>query len=122
MYQGALEENWLLGTFLMVQWLKVLVTQSCPALCDPMDCSRPAFSSHGILQAKILEWIVVTSSRESSQLRALTHISYVSCIGRSAITWEALVIKNLPSTAEDAGLIPSQGTKIPHATTKPTAT
>ena len=33
------------------------VAQSCPTLCDPMDCSPPGFSIHGILQAKILEWI-----------------------------------------------------------------
>ena len=35
----------------------VLVTQSCPALCDPMDCSLPSSSVHGILLAKILEWV-----------------------------------------------------------------
>ena len=40
------------GLFLKV---KVLVTQSCPALCDPMDCSRPSSSVHGILQARIPE-------------------------------------------------------------------
>ena len=34
-----------------------LVTQSCPALCDPMDCSLPGSSLHGILQAGILEWV-----------------------------------------------------------------
>ena len=37
------------------------VTQSCPALCDPMDCSLPVSSVHGILQARILEWIAVPS-------------------------------------------------------------
>ena len=44
----------------------VLVTQSCPTLCDPMDCSLPGSSVHGILQARILEWVVVPSSRVSS--------------------------------------------------------
>ena len=34
-----------------------LVTQSCPTLCDPMDCSLPGCSVHGILQARILEWL-----------------------------------------------------------------
>ena len=34
----------------------VLVTQSCPTLCDPKDCSMPSCSIHGILQARILEW------------------------------------------------------------------
>ena len=36
--------------------MKVLVAQSCPTLCHPMDCSLPGFSVHGILQARILEW------------------------------------------------------------------
>ena len=36
--------------------VKVLVTQLCPTLCDPMDCSPPGSSVHGILQARILEW------------------------------------------------------------------
>ena len=44
--------------------VKVLVSQLCPALCDPMDCS---FSVHGITQARILEWVAVTFSRGSSQ-------------------------------------------------------
>ena len=37
----------------------MLVTQSCPTLCDPTDCSPPGFSVHGILQARILEWIAI---------------------------------------------------------------
>ena len=32
------------------------VAQSCPTLCDPVDCSSPGFSAHGILQARILQW------------------------------------------------------------------
>ena len=36
-----------------------LVTQSCPTLCDPMDCSPPGSSVHRILQARILEWVVI---------------------------------------------------------------
>ena len=39
------------------------VTQSCPALCDPMDCSIPSFSDHGILQARILKWVAMPFSR-----------------------------------------------------------
>ena len=41
----------------------------CPTLCDPMDCSTPSSSVHGILQARILEWVAMPSSRESSQPR-----------------------------------------------------
>ena len=37
------------------------VTQSCPTLCDPMDCSLPGFSLHGISQARILEWVAFPS-------------------------------------------------------------
>ena len=40
--------------------------QSCPALCDPMDHSPPGSSVHGILQARILEWVAISSSRGSS--------------------------------------------------------
>ena len=53
--------------------------QSCLTLCDPMDCSPPGSSVHGILQARILEWVAIPSSRESSPLRDQTHVSGVSC-------------------------------------------
>ena len=46
--------------------VKVLVTQSCPTLCDPLDCSPPGPSVHGILQASILEWVAMPSSKVSS--------------------------------------------------------
>ena len=44
----------------------VLVAQSYPPLCDPMDCSLPGSSVHGILQARILEWFAIPFSRGSS--------------------------------------------------------
>ena len=44
----------------------VKLLQSCPTLYDPMDCSLPGFSVHGILQARILEWVAMPSSRVSS--------------------------------------------------------
>ena len=44
----------------------VLVAQSCPNLCDPMDCSPPGSSVHGVLLARILEWVAMPSSRGSS--------------------------------------------------------
>ena len=46
-------------------FLKGLVAQSCLTLCDPMDCSLPDSSFHGILQARILEWVAISSSRGS---------------------------------------------------------
>ena len=45
---------------------KVLVAQSCPTLCDPMDCSLPGVSVHGIVQARIPEWVAISFSRRSS--------------------------------------------------------
>ena len=47
------------------------VTQSCLTLCDPVDCSPPGSSIHGILQARILEWVGISFSRGSSQTLAL---------------------------------------------------
>ena len=44
------------------QYQKVLVTQSYPSLCNPMECSPPGFSVHGILQARILEWVAISFS------------------------------------------------------------
>ena len=43
--------------------------QLCPALCDPMNCSLPGSSVHGILQARILEWVAIPSFRGYSQPR-----------------------------------------------------
>ena len=54
--------------------------QSCPTLCDLMDCSLPGSTVHGIPQARILEWIAMASSRGYSPPRDQTHIS---CIGRN---------------------------------------
>ena len=50
------------------------------SLCDPMDCSPPGSSVHGIPQARILEWVAMPSCRGSSLLRDRTWLSYVSCI------------------------------------------
>ena len=50
---------------------------SCLTLCDPMDCSRAGSSVHGMLQARIMEWVAISSSRGSSQPRNQTHVSYV---------------------------------------------
>ena len=45
------------------------VTQSCLTLCDPIDCSLPGSSVHGIFQAIVLEWVAISFSRGSSQPR-----------------------------------------------------
>ena len=52
-----------------------LVTQSCPTLCDPIDCSPPGSSVHGISQASMLKWVASPFSRRSSQCRGQTQVS-----------------------------------------------
>ena len=65
--------------------VKVLVTQSCLTLCDPVDCSPPGSSVHGLSQAGILEWVAIPFSRESSQPRDWTLVSYTA--GRFFTIW-----------------------------------
>ena len=48
--------------------------QSCPTLCDPMDCSLPGFSFHGIFQARILEWFAMPSSNLSFVIQFLGRV------------------------------------------------
>ena len=59
---------------------------SCPILCNPMDCSPPGSSVHGILQARILEWVAISFSWGSEQFRDRTHISCVSCVAGEFFT------------------------------------
>ena len=54
---------------------EVLFAQSCPTVCNPMDCSPPGSSVHGVLQARILEWVAIPFSRGSSQPRDRTQVS-----------------------------------------------
>ena len=64
-------------------FLCILSRFSCVQLfCDPMDCSPPGGSIHEILQAIILEWVAISSSRRSSRPKDRTHVSYITCIGR----------------------------------------
>ena len=66
-----------------------LHAQSCPALCNPLDCCLTDSSSHGILQARILELVAISFSKGSSRPRDQT---YISCIQRQILhhctTWE----------------------------------
>ena len=63
------------------------VLQSCPALCNPMDCSPPGSCVYGIHQTRILEWVAMPFSRGSSWLRDRTHICS-SCIAGRFFTTE----------------------------------
>ena len=74
-------------------WLKlcgcyVQLLQSCPTLCSPMDSSLPGSNVHGILQARMLEWVAVPSSRGYSWLRDWV---YISCMWMDSLPlshWE----------------------------------
>ena len=61
------------------------VAESCLPVCDPMDCSPPGFPVHGILQARILEWVAISYSRGSSQLRDQTWVFHIT--GTFFIFW-----------------------------------
>ena len=63
----------------------VLVTQLCPILCDPTDCTLPGSSVYGILQARILEWIAIPFSRGSFPPRDWTQVSCIT--GRLFTIW-----------------------------------
>ena len=71
--------------------------QSCPSLYDPMNCSPPGSSVHGILQARVMECFGMLSSSGSSQSRCQT---LVSCISGKfftiSTTWEGLIIIIFP--------------------------
>ena len=64
---------------------KLLIVQSCPTLCNPMDWSLPGSSVHGIFQARILKRVVIPFSRGSFQPRDQTRVSCIA--GRFFTTW-----------------------------------
>ena len=93
-YDGAILKNINFNLFVWLHWVLVAVlgifcfccgvcycllwcvcVLSCSVVSDPMDCSPPGSSVRGILQARILEWVAMPSSRDSSQPRDWTHIS-----------------------------------------------
>ena len=62
----------------LVSVVCVLVTQSCPTVCDFMDCSPLGFSVHGILKARTVEWVAIPFSRGSSRPRDQTQVSHTA--------------------------------------------
>ena len=83
--QNAIFSAWLSAPSVLLTFLfktsscYCLVSKLCPILCDPMDCFPPASFVYGIFQARMLEWVVISSSRGSSWIRDRTHSS---CTGR----------------------------------------
>ena len=107
------------GTILLLRKLELVIPrgvfgvggcvscQLCPTLCDPVDCSPPSSSVHGILQVGILEWVAISFSRCSFWPRDWTQIS---CIEANALPSELLgkprwlAVKNPPANAGDMRL------------------
>ena len=68
------------------------VAQSCLTLCNPMDCSLPGFSIHGIFQERVLKWVAISFSRRSSWPKDWT---WVSCIvGRCFTSWATIIFNS----------------------------
>ena len=73
---GTLETwGWIIQCAVTTLATTCVYAQLCPILCDPMDCSLPDSSLHGILQARILEWVAMPFSRGSRQPRDQTQVS-----------------------------------------------
>ena len=70
----------LLGIYPEKRKSQIEVTQSCPTLCNSMDCKLPSSSIHGLSQARILEWVAISFSRRSSRPRDWTRVSHI--VGR----------------------------------------
>ena len=71
------------------------VAQSCLTLCDPMDCSLPGFSVHGIFQTSVLEWVAISSSRGFSLTRDWTCVSCIFFIGRLILHPHAALVSKI---------------------------
>ena len=83
----------------------MLSLQLCLTLCNAMDCSPPGSSLHGILQASILEWVAISSSRGSSQPRDQTPVSCISCIESGFFTSEPPLLNSIsPTLANISGI------------------
>ena len=82
-----------------------LVAQSCPTLWDPLDCSLPGSSIHGIFQARVLEWPAISLSRESSWPWYWTPVSH--SLGRRFTVWatrEVQIVKDFLKVTKDSHL------------------
>ena len=80
--------------------------QSCPTLCDPMNCSLPGSSVHGIFPSRVQQWVAISSSGGSSRPRDWTRVSCIA--GRHFTIWatrEAVYTENRPSNLTSLGQV-----------------
>ena len=100
----------------MSNCMGVQVTQSCPILCNPMDCSLPGCFVHGILRARILEWVAISFSQGSLWPEDQTHIFSRFCTDRQIlyhrtteilekemVTHSNVLAREIPWTEEPGG-------------------
>ena len=71
--------------------VKVLAAQSCPTFCDPVECSPRGSSLHGILQARIVDWVAIFFSRDLPQY--MVHIYNGILLSYKKNTFESAVIR-----------------------------
>ena len=99
----------------------MLATQSCATLCDPMDCSPPGSSVHGVLQARILERLPF-SPQTSFQPGDRTPVSHVSCTGRRVLYhcagWEAHSVVAVPGSTWESSSRDEEGKHDSYSTPK----
>ena len=95
-------------------YMYVLVAQSCPTLCNTVNCSLPGFSVHGVSQARILKWVAIPFSRGSSWPGDWTWVSHT--VGRLFTiwaTWEDQLTPRIDQSAEETGVgLPSEATLV----------
>ena len=72
--------------------MRMLKAHSCLTLCDPMDCRLPGSSVHGILQARILKWDAISSSRDYENILCKTKLSRIPS-SREKTATDQLIIK-----------------------------
>ena len=94
------------GEVLTTELPEVKVAQLCPTLCYPMDCSLPYSSVHGILLARILEWVAIPFSKGSFQPRGWTQVTRIE--GRFFTIWATGMPLKLPGRSPNSNILNSE--------------
>ena len=78
--------------------MRAKLLQACPTLCDHTDCSLPGSSAHGILQARILEWVAMFSSKDlpnpGIEPASLMSLALAGGLFPTNTTWEVQILSN----------------------------
>ena len=71
------------------------VAQSCPTLCDPMDCSLPGSSVHGIFQVRVLKWDAITFSEKNIYFCLIDYVKGFDCVDHNTL-WKIVKEMGIP--------------------------